>query len=375
MSSLTRWILDLKAAVENGDRPYFPVRRLLVPGLEPLHGDGFMRFQRIGPVYRPGMPPESMSVVQWCAAGQPGDHLKDSELGASIGTVLSLLLDRRIEVLEEVPLSMEGAQQTTFVGFNNVFDRRLSSPFEAAGLDARIRDLLSQLVSLAEDDQATLTAAMDLHYGATLLFEKDLAAAYTLIVAGLEVMSRQYGEPPTNWEAWEQARSWDKFARAQGLSDVQAEALRAKLMKSQYLRLKETFVNYVAESLEDGFWEQEWREWIYDVRMPEGVYGEGGSWAVEKHIRDFVTQDRGELCGGLRKTYDARSGFVHSGSRAISTANEIYGLVRHASADRPLPYSVLRSMLAELIKQEVRDRATGFELPEIVMSNDPPPAA
>jgi hypothetical protein len=375
MSSLARWILDLKAAIANGDQPYFPVRRLLVPGPQPLHSDGFMRFQGIEPINRPGLPPEFMSVVQWCAAGKPDDYLKDSELGASIGAVLTLLLDRRIEVLEEVPLNMEGSPQTTFLGFNSLFDRRLGSPFDPTGLDDQLRQMISGLVSLAEDDQAVVTAAMDLHYGATLLFEKDLAAAYTLLIAGLEALSRQYGEPPTEWSAWEQARSWDKFARAQALSSEQAEALRVKLMGSQHLRLKETFANYVVRALDDTFWDQEWKEWIYEVRMPEGVYGDGGSWQVEKHVRDFLTQDREELRQALRKSYDARSGFVHAGDRTISTANEIYGLVHTVTADRPLPYSVLRSVLAELIKKEVRDRATAFELPQVVMSNDPPPTS
>jgi hypothetical protein len=372
MSAVTDWIINLKSTIATRGPGHFMLRRLLVPGLEPLHHEGFIQFQGIESVYRPGHTPEAMSVMRVGIAGPGPEHMSDAELAAGIGAVLTLITDRRVEVLEELPTKVEGSSSTTFIGYNNMFDRRLVAPFDTTEVDECLKIMLGKLVSLPEEDQVVISSAIDLHYGSVLLFEQDLSAAYTLVVAGVEALSRRFGSPPRDWPSWEDAVSWEKFARHQKFSSEQYGALKSKLMGNRQLRLKATFVNYVIQNLSESFWDQEWNEWSYHIRAQEGAYDVEGSWIARKHIRDFVTRDREVLGSALRNSYDARSGFVHSGNRTINMMSEFYSLTHETSFDRPLSYAILRSILAELIKREIDNRAGDFELPGLVITQDRP---
>ena len=312
-----------------------------------------------------------MSVLQWCAGGEGADDLKDAELGASIGAVLALLTDRRIEILEELPASMEGQpDRLTFISYTSVFDRRLVTPVDVVDFDATLREFLGKFISIPEGQRTAVAAALDLHYGSALLFEKDLSAAYTLAVAGIEALSRGFGAPPSNWSDWDQSATWDKFARHHKLPSELYDALKAKLMKNQHLRLKETFANYAAYRLPDDFWDDEWNEWIYNVRMPDGVY-DGGDWSSRKHVRDYLTVDRDVLRAALRRSYDARSGFVHTGNRSVNTSSELYSQIHASGEDRPLSYACIRSILSRLLREEI-DKYDTTDLPDVILTHGRP---
>ncbi|WP_157360706.1 hypothetical protein [Amycolatopsis thermoflava] len=313
-----------------------------------------------------------MSVLQWCAGGEGGDDLKDAELGASIGAVLTLLTDRRIEILEELPASMEGEpEHVTFISYTSVFDRRLVAPVEVVDFDATLRKFLGKLISIPEERRTAVAAALDLHYGSALLFEKDLSAAYTLAIAGIEALSRAFGAPPSDWSDWDQSATWDKFSRRHKLPPELYDALKAKLMKNQHLRLKETFAQYGSYRLPDDFWDDEWNEWIYNVRMPDGVY-DGGDWSSRKRVRDYLTADREVLRAALRRSYDARSGFVHTGNRTVNTSSELYSKIHASTDDRPLSYACIRSILSKILREEIDKHADTADLPDVTLTHGSP---
>lgn len=88
---------------------------------------------------------------------------------------------------------------------------------------------MSKIVSLPEPHLSAIATACTLHHGAILLYEKDVRSAYLLLVAAIEVLSRQYGAPPTDWSDWEESSEWEKFMVKIGLSSKQETALRGRL--------------------------------------------------------------------------------------------------------------------------------------------------
>ena len=81
----------------------------------------------------------------------------------------------------------------------------------------------------------------------------------------------------------------------------------------------------------------------------QGQYDGDGGWVVDKRVRDFVATDHAILVQAVRRSYDARSGFVHAGRRTITSTSELYSMIHETSAERPLSYAVLRSILTTLI--------------------------
>jgi len=288
---------------------------------------------------------------------------------AHLGAGLTFVCDRRVEVLDEMPLTLEGTIRRTFIPTGDVADRRLVSPLKTADPAQAFKELAGQLASLEAKAEAAIATAIHLHYGAVLLFDRDLAAAYTLIVAAIETLSQEFGEPPSDWAAWEKADSWEKFIGRNNLSTEQGEALRAELMKDRHLRLKQTFVNYVTTRLPSEFWSTEWEPYLYTVDATAGVWREG-AWHEPKEMRSFLPEDRDRLARCLRKSYDARSSFVHTGKRVVNVSAQLRDLIMPASGDHPLAFAVLRSILTTLVSVELKRNASHFEVPDIVLKHE-----
>ena len=171
-------------------------------------------------------------------------------------------------------------------------------------------------------------------------------------------MSRRFGEPPSDWSAGEDAVRWEKFAESNGLADAQVAALCERLMKDRQLRLNETFAAYASATLPDSAWDGGWRHWTYELRMPEGVFV-GGNWEPEIPIDELLPRDRAVLKASLRRSYRARSGFVHAGDRMGDGTNELLLMYPAPQADQRLSFAALRYLLRSPIDHEIRTWSTG----------------
>lgn len=363
MTTVSEWLRALTSEF-NQETPSVGIsmRRILVPGFDPLQGNGFLVFEAGQSIYRMGMPPEASGLVRWPeVVSSDGFNIED-DFPSHLGAALSLVSDRRIEVLDEFPANHEGTNTFTFMATGQVTDRRLISPVEVPDLAEGFKDLSAQLASLTGGAETAITTAIHLHYGAVLLFDRDLAAAYTLLIAALETLSREFGDPPSEWTDWDKAAHWDKFIATQRLTDAQAGALREELMRDRQLRLKQTLVNYVVGSLPDTFWSTPWHEYLYSINAADACWTEG-AWQEPKTVGDFLPSDKHILAGALRKSYDARSSFVHSGKRVINMYGQLRNLVYGARVDQPLGFAGLRSILTALIFAELEAHRTRYEMP------------
>lgn len=311
------------------------------------------------------MPPEALSTVHWASKSADG---RFDDFPSHLGAALTLVCDRREEVIDELPMRIEGTNRYIFLETGDVADKRLVSPLKIEDPTSAFTNLCVKLASLNQEAEVAITTAINLHYGAVLLFDRDLAAAYTLMIAGIETLSRQFGTPPTYWAAWDRAEHWDKFIRKNGLSAEQGTALREDLMKDRQLRLKETFVNYVLSRLPDAFWSTPWQDYLYAIDGGAGCWKEG-DWRPASEMRDFLPEDKAILRNCLRRSYDARSSFVHAGQRIVSVVSQMRELIAPASGDRPLAFAVLRSILTALIFVELDDNSRSYELPEILLKH------
>jgi len=101
---ITKWLSELTRAIQDPSPQLSRhMRRVLVPGFEPLHGEGFVRFSAVGPVSRVGMPPEALSVLLWLTPEVAAQAM--DELGVQLAAALTLVCDRRVEVLNEFAVS------------------------------------------------------------------------------------------------------------------------------------------------------------------------------------------------------------------------------------------------------------------------------
>jgi hypothetical protein len=324
--------------------------------------------QAVGSLQRPGQPIESLELMSFFIA-LPSDPMTVGRIARALGAQLSYLLDRRMDVLAEVSIHMEESDRLTFIPMSGLPDRALLAPIDAeySEVDQLLRDHLSVLCGLDEADYNVLNSALDMHHGACLLLDRDIASAYTLVVAGIEALSRRFGEPPTDWSDWDLSDVWDRFSVSEGLDTRQADALRAALMNDRQLRLNETFSTYASERLPASFWEGRWRDWVPDVTMPEGTLT-GGHWEHETSVADLVPPDRQELKRALRRSYQARSGFVHTGDRAVNLSSEFFARAAHHAIGHltfPALRLVLRALIAEELKARVEQRR---EVPPLVYS-------
>lgn len=364
-ASLKAWVDDLRLRGEN-----IPIRRVaqrvIHPGLEPLGGNGFVAAQPVRQIDLPGSWPHSIALLHWLERDVEGerDTLGVEERDSAIGALLTLVSDRRCQVVPEVLAQVEGSSQGIAIPIYGQIDPALSSPMPSwETLDQELRATLARIASLDNDDAWTISAAMHMHYCAALLAAGDLTGAYALVVGGLEVLAQQYGSPPDDWADWDRAASWDTFMAEQQLTGEQSAALRARLMGDLRMRLAETFAMYVSDRLPATFWEESASVYTWGVN---GLTGEPleGTWQAGPPRASALARDRRELKRALKRSYQARSRFIHAGERGVAFAAELVSRIP-GRGDSRLSFAVLRSALRRLILIELESRATGEMLPPL----------
>ncbi|HEV2345131.1 MAG TPA: hypothetical protein VGS97_13625 [Actinocrinis sp.] len=292
--------------------------------------------------------PEHIEHVLWTA-----------ELTAAFGSLLTFAAGHRIEAFEEWPVTDQGGE-TIFMSLGHMSDKRLEAP-SGGDLIEKLNELVDRITHLDEDSARVVLAALQLHYGACVLAPVSPTSAYMSIVAGIEALSREFGNPPHEWSAWDMAGRWDRFMAEADLSADQAEMLRARLMKDQHMRLAETFGEYASTRLPESFWTDEHFDWIY---VGDGRGGHLPGYEQSRyHFSESVPTDRRTLKACLKESYRLRSQFVHTGESEVtyltpmSTRKHETDPSVHADGapkkSAPLPFAALRSILTSLISAEL----------------------
>lgn len=340
--------------------------RVMVPGFNPLEiHKSLIAAQPLGKVEpRPGdSVPSSVSVLRIPDTKESAQPFKvHQQLISELAAILTLATERRIEIAHEIALQVKGYPNTLFTGYGCAYDRRLYGPI-GDNTNTLFIEWLSKVISLPEPHLSIIGAACSLHHGAVLLSEKDIRSAYLLLVAAIEVLSRKYGTPPTNWEEWEESKQWEKFISSINLSSAQQTALKLKLMSDRQLRLKATFRDYGSVNLPDQFWDETLEDWSYPIDANSGYWHQPDF--VSKHkIKDVLPKDRQLISKCLGESYNLRSGLVHKGE-TIELLDVIIPHGQVLKEVKPLPFSILRSILTSLIKLEVTKYSVETSLPDI----------
>jgi hypothetical protein len=347
---------------------------VIVPGTKPLDLNNWLLATDPAGQLPPGRgsSPEAVSILSVMdVANRPVPD--QQRLATDLATVFSLALNRRIDIPHDIAFQVKGSEgRVTMAPYGQAIDRLVLGPLPD-NVTGALSDILSHVAGLGVDDLPTIGSAASLYHGALLLFDRDIRSAYTLLVAGVEVLSRRYGSPPSAWVEWEESSKWDGLFVRLGLTAGQASDIRDELFRNRQLRLKATFRTYGAMRLPDAFWDRPWEEWMYGIRA------RGGTWTdatlqEARVVRDVLSEDREALGRALGMSYDLRSKFVHRG--AWIGPFELT-LRQKVLADFPLPFSVLRAVLRELIDVELRSHARPISLPdaEIRIQRSPVPGS
>jgi hypothetical protein len=370
---LKTWVNELTPC---GDQiPLLHVaQRMIHPGLEPLQGKGFVGAQPDRQLDLPGHWPHSSAILHWFERAEEGaarDAFGAEEQDSAVGALFTLVADRRCEVVPEVMAGVEGSARQLAIPISVLVDPALGSPMP--GWDELNHDLgvtLARIASLGDDDARTISDAMHMHYCAALLATSDLTGAYALVVGGLETLAQKYGSPPSDWAEWDLAESWDGFMAEQQLTGAQSAALRDRLMRDKQIRLAETFATYVSNRVPPAFWGEPVRVYQWSVNGLTGV-PQGGLWEAGGPRAGAFAGDRRELKKALKRSYYARSRFIHAGERAVPFSEDLVGRIPGHGDDR-LSFAALRAALRRLILTELESRASGDRLPPLEWHSDRP---
>jgi hypothetical protein len=272
---------------------------------------------------------------------------------------------------------MEGTSQHVFLPTNLLLDRSLGGPIDGDP-KALLEGTIGVLYGLAELDREIIGAAIELHYAAALLFDVEPNAAYALAIAGLERLSRAYGEPPTEWSAWEHATRFDRVFSDIGLTEGQANRLRDELLHDRQMRLRQTFARYVTDNLPTDFWELKLEDFIPTLTMaPDGSGTFSGMVRqAPVPITRLVPSDPHILRSRLLGSYDARSSYVHDGRRRPVMSATLTQLVgNEPRSSEPIEFAGIRAILRTLVVAEAQKRSQPRPLPGLRLThagNAPP---
>lgn len=285
---------------------------MLHPGLVPASGNGITAAQPLGQMYVAGENAQSLALLHVLdGKASPDEESNAHTRDALLGGLLTLVSDRRCQVLPEMSVKVTDEPQTVFVPLTGHLDSLLGAPMpEWADVEKRVRETLARISSLQDDDAAAVCSAMHLHYCASLLLPRDMTGAYALVVAGLETLAMHFGNPPKSWKAWDQSASWEKFFKKQGLTDDQSLAFLERLVADKHMRLAETFGTYVSDTLPEGFWDEEVKTYIWGIDGTTGSPLEG-SWSEGQPRDPHFGNDRSKVKQAFKKAYQARSQFLH----------------------------------------------------------------
>lgn len=371
MKSLVDWLHRL-AAVTPEIGPEIGFFRVFVSGTDPLDVENWLlsidpqgtlsnSLQATGP--------ESWSIMRLPDLPRKETNLHDRHrLGADLACVLSLALDRRVVIPNDFAVHIPQLEKVVFQPVSQVVDLGILGPLPPDAKQ-RINSYISSVVGLAQEHQEVIGAASSAYHGAILLFDREPRAAYMLLVAGIEVLSRKYGSPPTEWSSWEESANWDKLFATQGLTTGQAEAFRDRLMHDRQLRLAATFQDYASTRLGENFWSKPLDQWI------NGIDANTGTWlpptkVKECRVSDFLSFDRTSLKRSLAKCYSLRSNVIHE-AQWVELMTLAQPPVQDPQSSHILSFPVLRALLAELIWIEIAAHALPTALPDFQLLRAP----
>lgn len=366
--------LERLGAISDGEELTEATYRVTAPS--PIDfDDSIVRMVDAGQAVHPfGSLPAHLSVL--CVPrAKDATHFETLGTATALGAMLTLALDRRVHVASaEVPLAMEGVtDQRTFLPLPEVADRSLTCPVDIDAKQA-LEALLMRFRGLPEPDQAVIGGAMELHYAGVVLQTTDLNAAYALVVAGIERLSREYAAGDLQWDHWEDAQRLDACFEELSLSAEQRDRLRTELLRDRQLRLRQTFAGYVRSRITDAFWRIEIPQCTPMLRMnPDGSSSFHGVGSPEQAIPidQLVPREDESLRRRLLASYDARSSYVHSGLRQIDLLSSMRSQIPHdPKATAPLPYAALRCILRVLIVSELTERSEPAALPDIKLRHN-----
>lgn len=370
--SLMRTLIDWLRRIEAAEPATLAVSqyRVWVPGLAPLGLTDWLIHcepQPGPPQPAEGSSPTALSVVRILEIPAFAENVNvRHRLGAELAGLLTLALDRRVELAHEIFIHVPQLGRVIPMPFTQIVDRTVIGPLPNDSR-ARIESLLVTFSGLGEADLDVLAAALSVYHSAILLFDKDARAAYALLVSGIELLSREYGTPPTSWADWDQAATWDAFLTEVGVSHQQADAVRTRLLEDKQLRLKATFRGYASTRLPSSFWDTPWQQWTYGINANEQRWTDAVPDPV-RPLRDLLPEDRAGLSKALGKSYDLRSAFVHQGDWL-----ELFQFTTRAGTpvtlDAALPFSIMRVILAQLIRVEAQARSKPRPLPDIQIAS------
>jgi hypothetical protein len=237
------------------------------------------------------------------------------------------------------------------------------APVDRTAIYKDMESFLKRAYTLSDEHLDALSAAVRLHQAACLLYVSDLNAAYALVVAGLERLSRTFGTVPTDWADWPDFKSWDDLFVDSMFTAEQAEAVRSKLLENAHLRLQRTFVNYILERVPLRFWKTKQPGYTYNINYATSRT-EGGAWDLsEPLIRDkHVTRE--SLLKALKGSYQTRSNYVHAGIGKVNILSEMQNSYGQGKLER-IPFAALRAALRYLILKEVKEHKGEGDMPDI----------
>lgn len=274
--------------------------RLLVPGNTRLSVDNWwVAVDARGPALAShswGVP-QASSTLHILDTQENRSLAEQQRLAAELAAMFSLALGRRVDVPLEVAISLPPGNRVLFAPYGQVPDRSVVGPIPEGSAEL-ICDITKKVRRLPEKHQEILGDANGLLDATLLLFDREVRAAYTLLIAGIEVLSRAYGNPPTDWHEWHDSAVWDDMFVSEELTAKQKEAVRQRLMKNQHLRLKATFRSYASRTVSESLWDQSLDEWIYEVDASSGAMREPRFLAGPK-IGEILPSDRSMLSVAL----------------------------------------------------------------------------
>lgn len=375
MRTVAGWLDRL--ATLNAEKQFSELHfRVFVPGSKPLDIDRWLLTtfpQKPYPqAYKSGVP-ESLSVARIIDQTEATKSVFDTQrLLAELAAIFSLALDRRVEIPFEIAALVQDTGRLLFTPYGQVSDRSILGPLPADQLSS-LSDILGRVRSLPSGDATTLGDATSLIHASMLIFDQEPRSAYTLLVAALEVLSRAYGTPPTDWSSWEDAETWDARFATLLLSAEQASTLRQQLMEDKHLRLKATFRSYCSARPTPQYWEHEYTEWMYPLHAHTGVPLEPPITRTRR-IGETLPTDRAVLARCLGYSYDLRSQFVHRG-HWVGPTDLISFKDDELDPNAPLPFNLLRQLTTHLVLCELHARSSPTALPDVQLLRNLPEGA
>ncbi|WP_157445356.1 hypothetical protein [Deinococcus actinosclerus] len=164
-----------------------------------------------------------------------------------------------------------------------IFDEEVSYSVEDSD---RLKKFLEKLISLPRKKYEAVMRSICRFVTGIHRMGDDLDVAYTIIVASLESLARDFSDFEAGWESLEGKRRSDLDKSMADIPDEKAQPIREAILKHEYLGLSRRYREFVLSNIDESFF----REEAVGVNNPIG---------------------RPQLESALRGAYAARSKYVH----------------------------------------------------------------